>query len=286
MLLVDLIPGLSVNSFETALAAVVGFGLLNAIFWSILSRLTSPFLVYTVGFGALLLNGLLIWLTSQFVEGIIVEGWAALILTPIGLAAISTFLSAVLTLDDAASYYLRLQKNAKKIKQSMPNDKPGVIFLEIDGLAEPVLREAVKKGRMPTLARWLECGSHVIKFWETDLASQTGASQAGILHGNNRDLPAFRWVEKERNNKIMVSTGLSDAHVIEERISNGKGLLAVNGASRSNLFSGTRRTTFSHIVGLRILNVFTPSHGIISTRLLLISLASLRYLFGILWRNF
>ncbi len=238
MLLVDFIPGLSVNSFETALAAVVVFGLLNAIFWPVLSRLTFPFLVYTVGIGALLLNGLLIWLTSQFVEGIVVEGWAALILTPIGLAAISTFLSAVLTVDDDASYYRRLQKNAKKIKQSMPNDKPGVIFLEIDGLAESVLREAVRIGRMPTLARWLERGSHSIKSWETDLSSQTGASQAGILHGNNQDLPAFRWVEKERSNKIMVSTGMSDAPVIEGRISNGKGLLAVNGASRSNLFSG------------------------------------------------
>jgi putative membrane protein len=238
MLLAYLIPGLSVNSFETALAAVVAFGLLNAIFWPILSRLTFPFLVYTVGIGALLLNGLLIWLTSQFVEGIIVEGWAALILTPIGLAAISTFLSAALTIDDDASYYRRLQRNAKKIKQSVPNDKPGVIFLEIDGLAESVLREAIEKGRVPTLARWLAHGSHKIISWETDLSSQTGASQAGILHGNNKDLPAFRWVEKERSNKIMASTGMSDAPVIEARISNGKGLLAVNGASRSNLFSG------------------------------------------------
>ena len=72
----DFILGLSVNSFETALAAAVVFGLLNAIFWPILSRLTFPFLVYTVGIGALLLNGLVIWLTSQFVEEIPVEGWA------------------------------------------------------------------------------------------------------------------------------------------------------------------------------------------------------------------
>ena len=33
--------------------------------------------------------------------------------------------------------------------------------------------------------------------WETDLSSQTGASQAGILLGSNEDIPAFRWVEKE-----------------------------------------------------------------------------------------
>lgn len=110
----DFIPGLSVNSFETVLAAVVVFGLLNAIFWPVLSRLTSPFLVYTVGIGTLLLNGPVIWLTSQFVEGIAVEGWAALVLTPIGLAAISTFLSTVLTIDDDAPYYLEIAEKCQE----------------------------------------------------------------------------------------------------------------------------------------------------------------------------
>ena len=91
---------------------------------------------------------------------------------------------------------------------------------------------------MPTLKKWLDEGSHRIKGWETDLSSQTGASQAGILHGKNKDIPGFRWVEKENNNKVMVSTGLSDAPLIEKRISDGKGLLSANGASRTNLFSG------------------------------------------------
>ena len=41
--------------------------------------------------------------------------------------------------------------------------------------------------------------SHTLKGWETDLSSQTGASQAGILHGNNKNIVAYRWVEKENN---------------------------------------------------------------------------------------
>ena len=40
-------------------------------------------------------------------------------------------------------------------------------------------------------------GTHRLAEWETDLSSQTGASQAGILLGSNEDIPAFRWVEKE-----------------------------------------------------------------------------------------
>ena len=37
---------------------------------------------------------------------------------------------------------------------------------------------------------------HRLLEWETDLSSQTGASQAGILLGDNDDIPAFRWVDK------------------------------------------------------------------------------------------
>ena len=70
---------------------------------------------------------------------------------------------------------------------------PGVLFLEIDGLARPVLERAMPEGYVPTLARWLETGSHRLVGWETDLSSQTSASQAGILHGNNHNIPAFRW---------------------------------------------------------------------------------------------
>jgi hypothetical protein len=90
---------------------------------------------------------------------------------------------------------------------------------------------------MPTVKSWIENDTHTLKQWETDLSSKTGASQAGILHGNNRDIVAYRWVEKENDNNIMVSGKLSHAPKIEERISNGEGLL-VNGISIANMFSG------------------------------------------------
>lgn len=238
MLISYLSVGLQVTSWETAFIAVAGIGILNALFWPLLSRIFLPFMVFTVGIGSLLLNGLLIWLISNFVPGITIGG-PALILAPLGMALVTTILSSILTLDDDASYYRTVLR--KKIKESEGKNfkmKPGVIFLEIDGLAEEILKEALEKGYLPTLKSWLEGGTHKITRWETDLSSQTGASQAGILHGDNNNIPAFRWVEKPNNNKIMVSTGLNDAPLIEKRISNGKGLLYSKGASRSNLFSG------------------------------------------------
>jgi putative membrane protein len=91
---------------------------------------------------------------------------------------------------------------------------------------------------MPTLKRWLDSGSHRLMGWETDTSCQTGGCQAGILHGNNDDISAFRWVEKDNGNRIMTSSGMKDTPIIEKRHSDGHGLLSVNGYSRGNLLSG------------------------------------------------
>jgi len=245
--------GLKFDTWQTAFLAAGVVGLLNALFWPLLSRILLPFMVFTIGFGALLLNALLLWVAGDILMGISIEG-PALFLTPIAMAACTALLSTLLTIDDDATYYRSvIRKDIQKGVRSKQK-KPGVIFLEIDGLAEPILKEALNKGHMPTLESWLDRGSHKLIHWETDLSSQTGASQAGILHGNNQDMPAFRWVEKDKNNKIMVSTGFSDAQVIEERISNGKGLLSNRGASRSNLFSGDAEDvifTYSQLKNLK-----------------------------------
>ena len=234
-----LIPDVTVENLYAALFVVIVISLINAVLWPILSYITLPFLVFTLGLGTLLLNGLMIWLALIFVPGISIPGFWPKILTLIGVTAINMAVSGILTIDDDASYLRAVvHKRTGRRAEMKPSSKPGFVFLEIDGLSENVLRKALRTGHMPTLSRWLEEGSHKIKGWETDLSCQTGACQAGILHGKNQDMPAFRWLEKENGNKIMVSTGLSDAPVLEKRISDGHGLLATNGASCSNLFSG------------------------------------------------
>ena len=110
-------------------------------------------------------------------------------------------------------------------------------MFEIDGLGEGVLRDAMRDGHAPTIARWLSDGSHRLMGWECDLSSQTGASQAGLLLGSNWDMPAFRWYEKE-SGRTLVSNHPADAAEIERRHATGEGLLAAAGTSRGNMFSG------------------------------------------------
>ena len=89
----------------------------------------------------------------------------------------------------------------------------------------------------PRSPRWIRDGSHRLLAWETDWSSQTGACQAGLLHGSNDDMPAFRWWEKEHGRAI-VTNHPKDAAEIERRHSDGRGLLHADGASRANILSG------------------------------------------------
>ncbi|MFN2303935.1 MAG: alkaline phosphatase family protein, partial [Anaerolineales bacterium] len=75
----------------------------------------------------------------------------------------------------------------------------------------------------------------------------TPACQAGILQGNNNNIPAFRWLDKETGQMM---AGGQAAAIIEPELSDGNGLLR-GGSSISNMFSGDAEKsilTFSKIM--------------------------------------
>ena len=244
--------GVDVSRFDEVALFVIFISFINAIFWPILTRILMPFLVLTFGVGTLVLNGILLQIFAPFFD-ISITGWGV-ILAPLAMALLTTILSTLVTIEDTSSYYRSVLRDATKKRKGDIKKYPGVIIIEIDGLAYDVLCEAIDKGYMPTVKSMLDNKSHTLRMWETDLSSQTGASQAGILHGNNENITAFRWVEKENDNQIMECSGAIKVKTLEERISNGDGLLVDNGASRSNLFSGDTDNvifTFSKITDLQ-----------------------------------
>ncbi|MGO9792974.1 MAG: alkaline phosphatase family protein, partial [Solirubrobacteraceae bacterium] len=154
------------------------------------------------------------------------------------IAAAMIVVEVIVGANDDHIYSLRvIRRIARRQGNQVKTDLPGIIFLEIDGLALPVLQRAMRDGNTPELARWVERGSHQLAEWETDLSSQTGASQAGILLGSNDDIPAFRWAEKETGRLVSCSSP-RDCAQLESRLATGSGLLVDDGASRGNLFSG------------------------------------------------
>ncbi len=229
--------GITIPNFRTAFLVIILLSLVNAILWPLLSYFSLRFIVVTLGFGTFLIDGILLYIISLFIPGVYISG-IALFSVPLLIGLISSLVSLVLNIDDDDSYYHNILEKEMKAIYTESKAKEGFIFLEIDGLSHHTLKKALENGDMPTLSKWISDGSHELAEWETDLSSQTSSSQAGILHGNNNNIPAFRWVEKEKDNRIISSNGRDNSELIEKRISNGKGLLSNNGASRSNLFSG------------------------------------------------
>ena len=153
-------------------------------------------------------------------------------------------MNVVLAIDEDESFYDEL---ARRIEADTVAEGPrpaGLVIIQVDGLAAPILRNAIRVGTVPRMASWVRSGAYHLAEWECPPPSQTSASQAGILHGSNDGIPAFRWYEKA-SGRLLVSNHPADATEIERRVSNGQGLLAQGGSSVGNLFTGdAQRSAF------------------------------------------
>ena len=193
-----ILPGVDISGAAGALLVAVVVAILNAALPPVLAALRLPFTVALGFILVLLLNAFVLKLASDVLENTFVVdnfGWA--LLGALVVAAVSVVLEVIFGTNDEDTYTVRVvQRIARRQGGAVRTDVPGIIFLEIDGLALPVLRRAMRDGNAPNMARWVAEGRTRLTEWEPDLSSQTGASQAGILLGSN-DIPAFRWVDKE-----------------------------------------------------------------------------------------
>ena len=236
------VAGLTVSQPADALLAGAVLGLVNALVWPAIAVLVVPLSVLTLGLGAVLANAALILVVLDQLPGVDLTGFGAAVAVALGLTVVTTLVSTVLAIDDTAWFDQRMTRRVARRSggrggAEAVSDVAGVVFVQIDGLAEPVLRRALASGDAPALHRWLHDGSHRLTEWRTEWSSQTGVSQCGILHGSIDDMPAFRWVEKATG-AVLVSNRPESAAVIERRHSDGQGLLAHGGSSYLNLFSG------------------------------------------------
>ncbi len=238
------LPGLTLHQTGAAFAAAAIIAVLNAILPPILASLRLPFMV---AFGFLLVlfaDAFLLMLASDALpDHIEVASFGDALLAALIMSAVSLVLEVIIGTDDDDEYSLRvIRRIARRRGGKERTDEPGIIYLEIDGLALPILRDAMRDGNAPTMARWVAEGGYRLIEWETDLSSQTGASQAGILLGSNVDIPAFRWVEKQ-DGRMIACSAPADCAELEQRHATGIGLLIDGGASRGNLLSGEAEET-------------------------------------------
>ena len=239
---VRLLDGLTANSFwdvlwASAITAVVGLLIRPAIV------LVSAY----VGWIAVVLAGLLgqalvTYVALEISPGITTTVGAAIVASWI-VAATGTAVAWLTTSGTDDAFALSLERGRKRVTKVDDPDVDGIVFIQLDGLPFPVLRWAIAAGSVPTMRRWVSSGDHVLREWTPQLPCTTPASQLGILHGTIDRVPAFRWYDRELG-RLLVANRPADAAIIEERASDGRGLLADGGVSVSNIFTGDAERSF------------------------------------------
>jgi uncharacterized membrane protein YvlD (DUF360 family) len=234
-----IVPGFTLEQLGSAFVVAAAIAIFNAVLPPLVAALPLPGMLVLGFLLVLAVDALALVLADDLLPRFgEVDSFGTALLAALVMAAASIVLQVLLGTNDVDENNLRVVRRVARRQGRVPTtDVPGIVFLEIDGLALPVLRRAMRDGNAPAMARWMEENGYRLTEWETDLSSQTGASQAGILLGSNEDIPAFRWVEKETGT-MMVCSSPQDCAEIERRHSTGVGLLADGGASRGNLLSG------------------------------------------------
>jgi uncharacterized membrane protein YvlD (DUF360 family) len=232
-----IVPGIRISDVPAAALGALTLAALTTLARPVLIGLLSGFSVALAGIATIVLQAFGFWLLAHVPSGIQVDSLRSALAGSLVYAIADTLLAAGLSLADDRSFFGTLVRQLEARHGIARSGRTGVVFIQIDGLAEPILRKHVAAGDMPTLARWVRSGTHALDGWEPLLPTQTSASQAGILHGNNDGIPGFRWWDKETK-RLLVSNHPADAREILRRVSNGRGLLANGGASIGNLLSG------------------------------------------------
>ncbi len=238
-----LLPGMTLNgvpgypSWVVALAAAFLLGLVNLLIRPVILLLAVPLGFIVLFVAGFFVNAVTLRLTANLLDGgLIINGWLPAVLAAIVLAVINTLIAELLGIDDSGSFYegviqRRLSRQRAQVMQSTGR---GLVMLEIDGLSYYHIRKAIADGYMPNVRRLMAQQGYRLTRTECGLPSQTSACQAGILFGDNYDIPAFRWYDKARG-KLFVSG--NDAAEINGRYANGQGLLR-GGASVNNMMNG------------------------------------------------
>src|SRR4051812_3713398 len=242
-------PGVRIDTILSGVLAVFLVGLFNALIRPVLLLFVAPRSLILTTIVVLILQVVDFYVIATISPGVHVDRISTAIIASFVYAAINTALTAILGIDAGGSYYATLVQSLRAKTGAVPSDKPGVVIIQIDGLAHPIIAARIRAGSVTTMSSWVRGRTHKLSQWEALLPSMTSASQLGILHGNNDGLPAFRWFERDTQT-FRVSSKPADAAELVRRASNGKGLLSNDGVSICNLVTGDATRSYLTTAGL------------------------------------
>jgi len=235
LLTAKLLPGFTYTSWLPLAAAAAVAGVVGMIVRPVLVEVAAAIGWLAVAAATLFGQAIVMQIAMDIVPGASFDSFWTAVAAAWLTAAFSTLLVWLVSAGTDESFAASLLRI--KPGQVSDPDVDGVVFVQLDGVAFPVLRWAIQAGAVPTLRRWVTSRDYVLREWTAQLPCTTPASQLGILHGTVAGVPAFRWYDRELG-RVLIANRPDDASIIERRATTGTGLLADDGLSVGNLFTG------------------------------------------------
>jgi hypothetical protein len=149
-------------------------------------------------------------------------------------------------------------------------NRRGFIVIQIDGLAYDHLVQAMALGVAPYIKRLIGAGRLRLAAWHCGFPSTTPVVQAGIMFGQNWDIPGFRWYDKARG-RALVCKRPTTVQVLQKRLSRRRPGILNGGSSYYNMFDGGAEWSVFTLSALRAPGFFEGMRGLGVALLFLLS---------------
>ncbi len=236
-----ILPGEQTEGFVSVATLAVAVLALGALVRPFLTQLTVITGAIGLLLASLLAQALILGIALSVLPSLKPFSLTDIVVAAWGAAVVAAVINWLFDASSEEAFLGQLLGQAVRTTHRMPGKGPGMLVVQLDGVSEPLLRQAITAGAMPTVSRMLRGGSHRLRRWHTGIPATTPAGQAVLLHGDVTTVPSFRWYDKKQA-RIVAASRPADLAEVEARMSTGRGLLADGGASVSNLFSGDAPT--------------------------------------------
>jgi endonuclease/exonuclease/phosphatase family metal-dependent hydrolase len=125
------------------------------------------------------------------------------------------------------------------------SNAPGLILIQLDGLARQQLETALKRGRLPFLRRLLKREHYQLRTFYSGLPSTTPAVQGELFYGVRCAVPAFSFCRPDADVPVMMFHP-DCAKTIEASLQKDTEPLLQGGSSWSNIYTGGATCEESH----------------------------------------
>ena len=83
----------------------------------------------------------------------------------------------------------------------------GLVIIHVDGHGADSLELALREGDMPFTKSLMQTEGYELHRYRCGIPSTTPFVQAGILYGDNSEIPSFRWWDREQQLLVQFGAG-------------------------------------------------------------------------------